>query len=162
MALERRSFFENIYMSRNIFLFLEYFMFLKYFLTLKYFLETGAPWSLRGAGGSQAAAGRRTSAPVWPSFRPCRSAQGTSWSTAGFWHTRPVDMVSLVLGVDTARHCALIGWDHGVATPALLYHKDTAQGTLECSTLMVSQVCEVVYSLLSQDWKGKFHWVSIE
>ena len=28
-----------------------------------------------------------------------------------------------------SRHCALIGWDHGVATPAFLCHKDTAQGT---------------------------------
>ena len=72
-------------------------------MLLKYISEIGAPWSLRGAGGSQAAAGRRTSAPVWPSFRPCRSAQGTSWSTAGSWHTRPVDMVSQTLCSDWLR-----------------------------------------------------------
>ena len=28
-----------------------------------------------------------------------------------------------------SRHCALVGWDHSVSTPALLCHKDTAQGT---------------------------------
>ena len=28
-----------------------------------------------------------------------------------------------------SRYCALIGWDHCFATPALLCHKDTAQGT---------------------------------
>ena len=35
-----------------------------------------------------------------------------------------------LIGPDPSRYCALIGWDHGVATPALLCHKDTAQGTL--------------------------------
>ena len=35
-----------------------------------------------------------------------------------------------LIGPDTSRHCALIGWDHGVATPAVLCHKDTAQSPL--------------------------------
>ena len=33
------------------------------------------------------------------------------------------------IGPDPSRYCALIGWNHCVATPALLCHKDTAQGT---------------------------------
>ena len=33
------------------------------------------------------------------------------------------------IGPDTSRYCALIGCHHGVATPALLCHKDTAQDT---------------------------------
>ena len=34
-----------------------------------------------------------------------------------------------LIGPDPSRYCALIGWDHSVATPALLCHKDRAQGT---------------------------------
>ena len=36
------------------------------------------------------------------------------------------------IGPDTSRYCALIGCHHGVATPALLCHKDTAQDTPLC------------------------------
>ena len=34
---------------------------------------------------------------------------------------------STLIGPDPSRHCALIGWDHGVATPALLCHKEPAR-----------------------------------
>ena len=34
-----------------------------------------------------------------------------------------------LIGPELSRHCALIGCDHGVATPALLCHKDTVQDT---------------------------------
>ena len=33
-----------------------------------------------------------------------------------------------LIGPDSSRHCALIGWDHSVATPALLCHKEPAKG----------------------------------
>ena len=36
---------------------------------------------------------------------------------------------STLIGPAPSRYFALIGWDHGVAMPALLCHKDTAQGT---------------------------------
>ena len=32
-----------------------------------------------------------------------------------------------IIGPDSLRYCALIGWDHDVATPALLCHKDTVK-----------------------------------
>ena len=33
-----------------------------------------------------------------------------------------------LIGPYPSRYCALIGWNHSVATPVLLHHKDTAQG----------------------------------
>ena len=37
---------------------------------------------------------------------------------------------STLIGPDPSRHCDLIGWDHIIdATPALLCHKEPAQGT---------------------------------
>ena len=33
------------------------------------------------------------------------------------------------------RHCALIGWLHSVATPILLWHKDTALENISCLSL---------------------------
>ena len=44
-----------------------------------------------------------------------------------------------LIGPDLPSYCALIGWDHDVATPALLCHKDKdiAQGTQSESPLLV-------------------------
>ena len=36
---------------------------------------------------------------------------------------------STLIGPDPSRYCALIGWDYGAATPALLYLKEPIQGT---------------------------------
>ena len=36
-----------------------------------------------------------------------------------------------------SRYCALIGWDHSVATPALLCYKDKTQGTRDISRLLL-------------------------
>ena len=48
-----------------------------------------------------------------------------------------------LIGPDPARYCALIGWDHSVATPALLCHIDTAQGTLiSCLELCLYDMLE--------------------
>ena len=48
------------------------------------------------------------------SWRPtCRSTPRSEW--------RPL------IGRGPSRHCTLIGWDHGVASPALLFHKEPAQ-----------------------------------
>ena len=40
----------------------------------------------------------------------------------------PGQQWSTLIGPDPSRYSALIGWDHGAATPALLCHRDTAQG----------------------------------
>ena len=42
-------------------------------------------------------------------------AGGSEWNT--------------LIGRDPSRYCVLIGWDHGVATPAFLSHKEPDQGT---------------------------------
>ena len=43
-----------------------------------------------------------------------------------------------LIGPELSRYCALIGWDHGVATPALLCYKDTAQDTQHFHSVAVS------------------------
>ena len=42
--------------------------------------------------------------------------------------TQKYQELATAIGPDLSRYCALIGWDHD-ATPALLCHVDTAQGT---------------------------------
>ena len=52
-----------------------------------------------------------------------------------------------LIGPDPSRYCALIGWDHGVARPALLCHKGTAQGTqsTSCLSLCLYGICDWPY-----------------
>ena len=45
-------------------------------------------------------------------------------------------MTELITLIGRDKYCALIGWDHGVATSALLYHKDTDQDNPSPSVCM--------------------------
>ena len=57
-----------------------------------------------------------------------------------------------------SRYCALIGWDHSVALPALLCHKDTAQGTQRISLCLYGRRATIIDSFhawtSSRTWSG--------
>ena len=65
---------------------------------------------------------------------PPHRAAGGKFPRRTLWTSRTGNVgitseCNTFIGPDPSRYCALVGWDHGVAKPGLLCHKDTAEGT---------------------------------